>query len=220
MEENSHLSFVKKSDAYSDTMAKSVDKALFSDDTFVTMRFSNLQPDEVYSNVMAYGNARFWLYTGIMQWEKMVDTLEKWKKWKEDPKQAKPEEVGVTEYKMSDVEDIIKRWHGCDKDAQGNVTCDEKHIHSLGYDPTEQPFSKKNLIWVMNHGWRYNRSLMFMIGFFDPVHTATLNTRYAVNDRTFKAVVELGKAERGREETVEREEDGKKKGWMKNPFKK
>src|SRR5437867_3726371 len=64
------MSFIKKSDKYSETMAESVKKALFETDTTVTMRFSELRGDEVYSNVMAFGNTRFWLQTGILQWER------------------------------------------------------------------------------------------------------------------------------------------------------
>jgi len=215
------MSFIKKSDKYSETMAESVKKALFETDTTVTMRFSELRSDEVYSNVMAFGNTRFWLQTGILQWEKMADTLEKWKKWKADvkadPNAEKPEEVDSNaEYKMTEVEDIIERWHGC------SPGCSKSHIHIKGYKPQEFPWSEDNMVWIVNHGIRYNRVLMTAAGFFEPVHTGTLNTRYAVEGRTFKAVVELGKAERGREETIEREENGgEKKGWMSrhNPFK-
>jgi hypothetical protein len=207
------MSFIKKSDPYSESMAKNVEKGFFDDDIFTTMRFSHLYPDEQYSETMAFGNGRLWLQTGIVQWEAMVDTLEKWKGWKAtgaDP-EKKPDKVDAqANYNPEEVDDIIERWKGNEA----------KHI--IGYDNTLSPWHPKNLVWVLNHGWRYNRPLMYYIGFFEPVQRAHLNTRYAVDSRTFNALVKLGMAERGREETVEREDAEKKKaGWKSklNPFK-
>ena len=206
------MAFIKKSDPYSEGMAENVKKGLFDDDIFTTMRFSHLYPDEQYSETMAFGNGRLWLQTGIVQWEAMVDTLKKWTDWKKagsDP-EKKPDKVDAeANYNPDEVADIIERWDG------------NQAKHIIGYDNTLPPWSQKNLVWVLNHGWRYNRPLMYYIGFFEPVQRAHLNTRYAVDSRTFNALVKLGMAERGREETIEREqsEKEKKKGFLRNPFK-
>ena len=211
------MSFIQKSDKYSENMAESVKRGLFDDDIFTTMRFSHLYPDEQYSETMAFGNGRLWLSTGIIQWENMVDTLKKWKAWKADPKNSKPSNIDEdADFNPDEVDDIIRRWDGQEGDPAKGIERIE------GYDKSLAPYSAKNLIWVLNHGWRYNRSLMFYIGFFEPVQRAHLNTRYAVDSRTFNALVELGKAERGRETTIDRAEkpDKKKKEGLArlNPF--
>lgn len=210
------MSFVQKSDPYSEKMAENVEKGLFDDDIFVTMRMSHLYPDELYSNTMAFGNARSWLYTGIMQWEKMVDILSKWKIAKSKTLVKSSENVfgpqfehpivplnGEEEiegnFNPDQVDDIILRWRG-DR---------EKGI--VGFNPQQPPFSRENAVWVLNHGWRYNRNLMFWAHFFEPVHRAMLNTRYAMESRTFKALVSLGMAERNRETQVEFAEPEQKK---------
>lgn len=218
------MAFIKKSDPYSEKMASNVERGLFDDEIFTTMRFSHLYPDEQYSETMAFGNTRHWMQTGVLQWEAMVDTLEKWQTWKKEGGLAekKPDKVDATaNYNPEEVDDIIERWHGCSSDSSGKLSCEKKHLHIIGYDQLEPPWSQKNLIWIVNHGQRYNRPLMYCVGFFEPVQRAHLNTRYAVDSRTFNALVKLGMAERGREETVEREQKEKKENWKNkiNPFK-
>ena len=199
-------------------MAESVKKGLFDEDIFVTMRFSHLYPDEQYSETMAFGNGRLWLYTGITQWETMVDTLKKWRAWKAAGEKAGGKPANLDEdadFNPDEVDDIIKRWDG----QEGDGKLQERIV---GYDKTKPPYATDNLVWVVNHGWRYNRPLLFYIGFFEPVQRAHLNTRYAVDSRTFNALVELGKAERGRETSIDRADEGeKKKSWLSkvNPFK-
>ena len=211
------MSFIQKADKYSENMAESVKRGFFDDDIFTTMRFSHLYPDEQYSETMAFGNGRLWLSTGITQWEGMVDTLKKWKDWKIDKTKAFPEKLDEdADFNLEEVDDIIERWDGCKQD------CKKAHKHIIGYNPLMAPASAENLVWVLNHGWRYNRSLMYYIGFFEPVQRAHLNTRYAVDSRTFNALVELGKAERGREVSTEiAGKEDKKKSWTSklNPFK-
>ena len=176
----SEMGFVQKSDRLTEVLSELAMIGYTSPDIYHTMRFADLKPDEKFINTYCFANARSWLYSGIAQWEKMVDTLTKWQAEKdpsikpEDKPSAKPENEPIKEqlrgnYNPVQVKDIIERW--------------------AEYDQTKPPYDDANVTWILNHGWRYNRHLMHWAKYFDPAHTAALNSSFGVNGRTF---TELG----------------------------
>ena len=187
------MGFIQKSDRYSETISEAMARGFFDEDIFVTMRFSSLHGEEQFSNTMAFGNSRSWLYTGIMQWERMVDALEK---MKTGDRSNVPSDAN---YNPDQVDDIIARWKL--------------------YDLSLPPSDPKNVTWVINHGWRYNRNLMHWAHAWEPIHRALLNGRFAMDSRTFKALIELGKNMFQRELEVQVGESEGKRKWLKSPFK-
>jgi hypothetical protein len=175
------MSFFQKSDKLVEVLSVLMEKGYLSKDIYDTMRFAHLSPEEKFINTYCFANARSYLYTGIAQWERMVDTLSKWKTEHdpsvkpEDKPSAKPENAGINtflkaNYNPVQVDEIIKRW--------------------IEYDKMKPPFDPENMTWIINHGWRYNRSLMHFIKYFDPAHTAALNSSFGINGRTFEALNE------------------------------
>src|SRR5437879_5394106 len=142
----------------------------------------------------------------------MVDILEKWK----DKQAGKPvpedtlppddKRLLGQNYIPSQVDDVLTAWKG--DEAKG----------VRGYNLNEPPYSKNNWTWILNHGILYNRALMYVADFFELVHRGHLNGRYANENRSFNAMVDLGMAERNRGMEIERREpEGQKKGhfWAK-----
>lgn len=209
------MSFFQKSDKLTEVLSQLAEKGYLSKDIFDTMRFGHLAPDEKFINVYCFSVARSFLYTGISQWEKMVDALKKWKqerdaevkeKPSEDPQNAEIMPFLEGNYNPVTVDDIIRRWEGCPKD------CPEKHLHYLGYNVTEEPNSKSNVTWVLNHGWRFNRSLMHWSHYFDPAHVSALNSSFGINGRTFEALTGTLKSLGKREFEIAAGSE-KKEGW-------
>lgn len=174
------MSFFQKSDKLTEVLSQLAEKGYLSKDIFDTMRFGHLAPDEKFINVYCFSVARSFLYTGIAQWERMVDILTKWKKEHDPSTQPGEKPSGKAEnepvkhfleynYNPVLVEEILARW--------------------AEYDKKESPFSDKNVTWVLNHGWRFNRSLMHWAHYFDPAHVSALNSSFGINGRTFN---ELG----------------------------
>jgi hypothetical protein len=188
--------FFQKSDRLTEVLAELALKGFTSKDIYDTMRFGHLSPEEKFINVYCFANARSWLYNGVAQWEKMVDVLKKWKDLKADKaeieklaKDDREKTLLMGHYNPEQVEDIINRWEGCPVDDKGKLTCTKPHQHIIGYDMHLPPYDEKNVTWIINHGWRYNRSLMHWAKYFDPAHIAALNSSFGVNGRTF---TELG----------------------------
>lgn len=185
--------FFQKSDRLTEVLAELALKGFTSKDIYDTMRFGHLSPEEKFINVYCFANARSWLYNGVAQWEKMVDVLRKWKELKTRT-DMKPEDVArddreksllLGHYNPEQVDDIIERWEGCPVDEKGKSICVKHHQHIIGYDMTLPPYEEKNVTWIINHGWRYNRSLMHWSKYFDPAHVAALNSSFGVGGRTF-----------------------------------
>jgi hypothetical protein len=187
--------FFQKSDRLTEVLAETTKEAYLSTDIFISTRFSHLSPDEKFIHVYCFANARSWLYNGIAQWEKMVDVLKKWQDLHSKANaNLTTEQVARDEreknllsgnYNPEQVEEIINRWEGCKTDEKGKLVCTRLHQHSVGYDMMLPPYDEKNVTWVLNHGWRYNRSLMHWAKFFDPAHTMAVNASFGVGGRTF-----------------------------------
>lgn len=200
----SDRSFFQKSDSLTQVLSELAQKGYLSQDIFDTMRFGHLAPDEKFINVYCFTVARSFLYAGIGQWERMADALGKWKKERdpltkpEDKPSSKPENDNIRGFLESNynpvvVDEIIERWRE--------------------YDQDKDPHDPKNVTWVLNHGWRFNRSLMHWAHYFDPAHVSALNSSFGVNGRTF---TELGLTLRSlgkREFEIASPSQEKKEGW-------
>lgn len=208
--------FFQKSDRLTEVLSDLARIGYTSKDIYDTMRFSHLSADEKFINTYCFANARSWLYNGIAQWQKMIDTLEKWKKEQspaagEKKPSEQPENVSIkgflaANYNPALVDDIIERWKG---EATKGI---------VGYDMALPPYEEKNVTWILNHGWRYNRSLMHWAKYFDPAHTAALNSSFGVNGRTF---TELGLTLRSlgkRELDIATGKEGEGDNWAKKHF--
>src|SRR5689334_20306213 len=97
-------SIIQKSDKYVDAFSDTMKTGFTSKNIIDTMRFSDLDGMEEFSNSMAYGNARSWLYTGIAQLQREVEAL---KKWKGGDKTDVPEDAN---YDPKIVDDLISKW--------------------------------------------------------------------------------------------------------------
>jgi hypothetical protein len=61
------------------------------------------------------------------------------------------------------------------------------------YDMTKEPYDKANLPVILNELAPYNQNLMWWAMAWEPIQRAHYNLLYAVNSRTFKGFIELGK---------------------------
>lgn len=179
------MSIIQKSDRYTEALSKQMETVFGSKDIIDTMRFTELDGVEEFSNSMAFGNARSWLYTGISQLQREIEALKKYKEaGYKTP--VTEEDTGLpkdAEYDPKIVDDLLEKWKL--------------------YDMSLNPENPKNLIVVLNYLWRYNRNLMWVVHVFFPIHLAVLNGRYARGSRTFKAFVSMAKNLYQRDDEVE-----------------
>lgn len=187
------MSIIQKSDKYTEALSKTIETGFTSKNIIDTMRFSDLDGMEEFSNTMAYANARSWLYTGISQIQREAEALKKYKAG------DKSEVPAGAEYDPKVVDDLLDKWSQ--------------------YDTTKPPEEEKNFNTIINHLWRYNRNLMWAVHVFLPSHLAVLNGKYATKGgRTFNALVSLGKNmwQRELETNIERGNGGGRS--LRHPF--
>lgn len=181
------MSFVKKNDEWSSVIADIALKAFTSTDDYLTMRFSQLMPEEQFPATMAWGNSRLFLNTGISQCRRQAEALKKYK------------EAGYLAEKMSpeDVKLLPK------KDASFDPREVDEFLEDWAkYKEDQEPTSKENIIVILNNLRRWNQSLMWWTDAWDAIQKALYNLRYAWNSRTFKGFLELGRNMYEREHEV------------------
>jgi len=83
----------RKADNWSDTISEIALKAFTSEDIYITMRFSQLLPQEQFPATMAFGNSRLFLNTGIAQCKRQAEALKKYKEANYKAAEMKPEDL-------------------------------------------------------------------------------------------------------------------------------
>ena len=192
----------RKADNWSDTISDIALKAFTSEDIYITMRFSQLLPQEQFPATMAFGNSRLFLNTGIAQCKRQAEALKKYKEANYKAAEMKPEDLKLlprsdASFDPREVDEFLEDWNT--------------------YKQDQEPSSKENVIVITNRLRRWNQNLMWWTDAWEAIQRALYNLRYAWNSRTFKGLLELGKNMYDREHEVA---VGGHRPRIPNPFKK
>jgi hypothetical protein len=194
------LSLIKKNDDWSSVIAEVALKAFTSTDDYLTMRFSQLLPEEQFPATMAWGNSRLFLNTGVSQCKRQAEALQKYK-------DANYKAEGMSE---NDKKLLPKIDASFDPREVDEFLLDWKE-----YDQSQPPNSEHNVVVIINRLRRWNQSLMWWCDAWDAIQKALYNLRYAWNSRTFKGFLELGRNMYEREHEIS---IGEHKRRLPNPF--